>query len=228
MKIEMNENPQDVILGILRATGETLRYHAADDLAESILQGIDGTKSDGASWILSRDARMALAQKAVELGIDLEDVIDLLTWKDFEGFVAHILSEHGFRCIESFRRRGTELSRGMEIDVIGIRGNAIVSADAKMWGIRKSKSSALRAAAENQKERSMKLVSIMSKVAERLGPLSLKRYEVYPMLVTWFVEEVQFHEGVPIVPVFKLNSFILGFDSFQDLMVYYPYERIEQ
>ena len=46
-------------------------------------------------------------------------------------------------------------------------------------------------------------------------------YEFIPIIVTWLVEEVEMHEGVPIVPVFKFNSFILNFEQYQDLMVSY-------
>ena len=46
-------------------------------------------------------------------------------------------------------------------------------------------------------------------------------YLLFPVLVTWLVEDVELHEGVPVVPIFKLNSFILDFYQYEDLMVSY-------
>lgn len=223
----MNEGTIQQILRILESTREDPRYSTSGTKSEAILNRIEGIEMKSGYWYFTRDARISLAQMAVELGAQVEYVIELLNWKDFEGFVAHILAEHEFRCIESFRRKGNQSTKGMEIDVIGIRGATIISADAKMWGIRRGKSSALKMAAENQKQRSVKLASMMNKVAEKVGHLSLRNYRIYPILVTWLVEEVQFHDGVPIVPVFKFNSFILNLDSFQNLMVSYPYEIVE-
>ena len=40
-------------------------------------------------------------------------------------------------------------------------------------------------------------------------------------MVTWLVEEVEMHEGVPVVPVFKLNGFIQDFETYEDRIVSY-------
>ncbi len=212
-------------LDILKVTKEDNQYPRTDELTLTTLQGLEDAHMEETHWTVSRVSRIMLAQKALGVGAEIEEVIELLTWKDFEGFVAHILSENGFRCVESFRRRGTESDRGMEIDVVGVRGRIVIVADAKMWGIRSYKAAALKTAAENQKERTHRLIDLMDKIEDRLGGLSSGTYSLIPIIVTWLVEEVQIHDGVPIIPVFKLNSFLLSFDAFWDLMVSYPYQR---
>jgi len=168
---------------------------------------------------ISRTQRIDLARRAVKEGANIADVVQLLTWKDFEGFVASILSENSFRCVESYRRRGNSAMHGMEIDVIGVKGDIIISIDAKMWSTRSGKASALKTAAEKQKKRTLELTEELEKLSKKMGTLAERVYRTFPVLVTWLVEEVEIHEGVPVVPVFKLNSFILDLDQYEDLVV---------
>ncbi len=168
---------------------------------------------------ITRTQRIDLAKMAVEEGANIGQVVDLLTWKDFEGFVASILSDNSYRCIESYRRRGNSTIQGMEIDVIGVKGDIIVAIDAKMWSIRSGKTSALKTAAEKQKKRTWELSEELDKLSKKIGVLAEKTYKLFPVLVTWLVEEVELHQGVPVVPIFKLNSFILDLDQYEDLVV---------
>jgi hypothetical protein len=170
---------------------------------------------------VNREQRIDLAMRVIEHGAELVTVVELMTWKDFEGLVASILGENNFRCIESFRRKGNKVVRGMEIDVIGVRGYTILSIDAKMWGVRSGKTSALKTASEKQKERTVRLTTQLGKLSERISTLRAGEYRFFPVVVTWLVEEVEINEGVPVVPVFKLNSFIQDFDKYEDLLVSY-------
>lgn len=177
---------------------------------------------------ISRDVRIRLAVRAINLGCEIEKVIELLTWKDFEGFVAGVLSENNYQCTESFRRRGNRIEKGMEIDVIGIRGNLILSIDAKMWGIRSSKASALRSAASKQRSRTARLANELDKLSAKIMGMKAREYTLIPVLVTWLVEEVEIHEGVPVVPIFKLNAFLLDLSRYDDLLVTFGGRLVQQ
>jgi len=170
---------------------------------------------------VDREKRIALAMLLTEQGMEIADVVDLMTWKDFEGLVASILSENSFTCTESFRRRGTSDIKGMEIDVIGVRGRIALSVDAKMWSIRGGKASALRIAAEKQKERTNRLTTQLEQLSKKMPSMEKGQYTIFPVMVTWLVEEVEMHEGVPVVPVFKLNGFIQDFEIYEDRVVSY-------
>ena len=170
---------------------------------------------------IDRKQRIDLALIAATHGASVVDIVNLLTWKDFEGFVSGILAENNYRCVESFRRRGNSLIRGMEIDVVGVRGGTIIAVDAKMWGIRSGKASALKSAAEKQKKRTVELASELDRLSKKLNTLTEGPYTIFPVIVTWLVEEVELHEGVPVVPVFKLNSFILDLEQYEDMVVSY-------
>ncbi|MBD3405131.1 MAG: hypothetical protein GF411_03225 [Candidatus Lokiarchaeota archaeon] len=183
-----------------------------------VVQTIGIGTFDEKGLTLSREERMKLAMFAVSRGLDFENVIAQLTWKDFEGFVTEVMKEHSFKCVESLRRVGNTLIEGMEIDVVGVRSSTIITIDAKMWGIRKGKTTALKNAAEKQMKRADELSRNLSILYRKMPRLASQEYKVYPMLVTWLVEEVLLHEGIPIVPIFKLNSFLLEFERYQDLM----------
>jgi hypothetical protein len=55
---------------------------------------------------------------------------------------------------------------------------------------------------------------MMPRLSEKISGVACGQYTLTPLLVTWMVEEVIIHDGVPIVPVFNLNSFL------QDIVVY--------
>jgi hypothetical protein len=204
---------------ILRLSKENNEVTKTDAVNKNILQQLGYPTS--VPFEVNRNQRIELAMTAVTKGAKLAEIVELLTWKDFEGFVAEILTENSFRCVESFRRRGNSEMHGMEIDVVGVRGRTIIAIDAKLWGFRGGKTSALKTAAEKQKTRTEELSSELDRLFKKLPTLNDGVYSIYPVIVTWLVEEVEFHEGVPVVPVFKLNTFIHELDFYEDLVVSY-------
>lgn len=209
------------ITEVLKQTKEGGEISSTDSLTEKVLEHLGLPIPNVTPVHITRTQRIDLAIMAVKEGASIAEVVDLLTWKDFEGFVATILSENSYRCVESYRRRGNSLMHGMEIDVIGVKGNIIIAIDAKMWSIRSGKASALKTAAEKQKKRTQELTKELDRLSKKMRTLDEKVYRLFPVLVTWLVEEVELHEGVPVVPVFKLNSFILELDQYEDLVVFY-------
>jgi hypothetical protein len=206
---------------ILKQTKELGELTITESLTSAVLDQLGLATSIKSAISIDREQRIALSQKAVQLGESIPEIVKLLTWKDFEGFVASILTANSYNCVESFRRRGNSLFHGMEIDVIGVRGDTIISIDAKMWSIRGGKASALKKAAEKQKDRTLELGDELDRLSKKMNNLETREYRLFPVLVTWLVEEVELHEGVPVVPIFKLNSFILDFYMYEDLMVSY-------
>lgn len=208
-------------------TIKTILEQSKDDNEVSDIRDIDEEMLNqfrfptSTPFIVDRSQRIDLAFNAVTHGASFAEIVDLLTWKDFEGFVAGILSENNYRCIESFRRRGNSDIQGMEIDVVGVKGRTVIAVDAKMWGIRGGKTSALRNAADKQKNRTLELASELDRLSKKLTQIPEGVYTIIPSIVTWLVEEVELHEGVPVVPVSKWNSFILDLDQYEDIVVSY-------
>ncbi|MCK4566483.1 MAG: hypothetical protein KAU48_04155, partial [Candidatus Thorarchaeota archaeon] len=63
--------------------------------------------------------------------------------------------------------------------------------------------------------------SQLAQLSKKIPSMMKGPYTIIPVMVTWLVEEVELHEGVPVVPVFKLNSFIQDFEMYEDLVVSY-------
>lgn len=205
---------------ILSLLGQSKDGSRIENLPKEATQGLEELNMQiGADGRIGRDARINLAVQAISMGCEVEEVIEQLTWKDFEGFVARVLSENDYQCTESFRRRGNRIEIGMEIDVIGIKGSTILAIDAKMWSIRSSKASALRVAVSKQRARTARLANELDRLSAKLMAMKAGEYSLIPILVTWLVEEVEIHEGVAVVPIFKLNAFLLDLSRFDDLLV---------
>jgi hypothetical protein len=217
----MKPNFNNTIIEILKQTKDGGVITKENESLTSFLELFSISKDKEGKLIVDREKRINIAMVAVQRGMEIAEVISLLTWKDFEGLIASILVEHGFHCVESYRRRGNSIMKGMEIDVIGIRGQAVLSVDAKMWGVRGGKSSALRTAAVKQKERTIRLANQSEHLSKKIQIERHRNYEFFPILTTWLVEEVELYEGVPVVPIFKFNSFILDFETYRDLIISY-------
>ena len=206
------------ILEILDKTRDNQFFSNPTSSQVKILEYVGSRSNEEKEWIADRHIRIRLGIYTIESGASVEEVVEKLTWKDFEGFIAEILQENNYRCVESFRRRGKSEQRGMEIDVIGLKGNIFLVVDAKMWNIRRGKKSALQNAALKQFERTERLCSEMGALSSKMGAIGHGMYTLIPLLVTWVVEDVEFHEGIPVVPIFKFNSFVLNFTSFIDMV----------
>lgn len=140
----------------------------------------------------------------MERGITAAGLVEGLCWKDFEGFAAEIFSENGFAVLRNLRFIAER--RRYEIDVVAFQRPRAVLVDCKHWGMRAGKSSGIRDAAARQRLRAYhfegKMVQIFPDAAE------WGRASIIPVIVTLHQEAVTEHNGVFVVPIFKLNEFI--------------------
>lgn len=132
-----------------------------------------------------------------------------VAWRDFESHCARILEENGYRVLGSIWFRGQ--GRRYQIDVVGALIGRVICIDCKAWK-RGGGSSRSKRAAEGQKERTIQLKGCMSV----RGLRGCEAMHFYPLVVTLKSEDVTIHEGVPVVPFEKLNSFIVGLDCYED------------
>lgn len=215
----MTKEIGNLLVALLKVSKESELIHISSQEMVGVAEKIEAISVAEGLWNIPREARIEIAIKAISAGVEPEIVVESMTWKDFEGLVAQILSEHNYHCTESFRRRGTAIVRGMEIDVIGVRGQVILAIDAKMWGIRSGKSTAIRNAVEKQVTRTEELSGQLSRLSMKIKTMKPGDYTVFPVMVTWLVEDVEVFEGVCVVPVFKFNSFLNEFERYQDFLI---------
>ena len=130
--------------------------------------------------------------------VDLEFMLEDVDWQVFEGFTVRAFREAGFN-VKSRCRFAID-NRRFEIDVLAWRDDIMLAIDCKHWKGKSRGWHIRRAALENLK-RAMRL----SKVASvKLG----FEGKIYPVIVTLKDTPIRFHEGVAVVPIFRLRDFI--------------------
>lgn len=126
---------------------------------------------------------------ALRMGAPIDEISQILDWKDFEALVSEILELQEF----DVTRNLTLTKPRMQIDVIGTKAGVSVLIDCKHW--KRLSYSALETAVNKQIERTKHYV-IKEKVRAAL-----------PAIVTLYQEEIKFINKVPIIPIFQLDSF---------------------
>jgi len=124
---------------------------------------------------------------------DLQKISKDMAWQHFEELAAFIFSENDFRV--EVRKVKTLKKKRRQYDVIAKRGNKTILVECKKWAGNRYRLSALKAAAQKHKERSEFYKVLTNEAA-------------MPIIVTFIEEEILIFEGVPIIPILKLNSFI--------------------
>ncbi|MBI4019744.1 MAG: NERD domain-containing protein [Candidatus Aenigmarchaeota archaeon] len=143
-------------------------------------------------------------ESAIRKGVPLEAIAERLDWREFEMLCSAILNEHGWKIKRNFHfKTGSR----HEIDIVALKPDKILLVDCKHWGIRPGKKYQLKAAAEKQSNRAGEF--------QKARFLWRKdRQKSHTIIITLFEEEILQVEGVWIVPVFKLNAFLLDIESY--------------
>ena len=128
---------------------------------------------------------------------DLQKVSKEVVWQNFERLVAFIFEENDFH-VEIGRVKASN-KRRRQYDVIAKKSEKTFLAECKKWAGNRPRLSALRAAAKQHQERSEFYSNLAGEKA-------------IPIIVTLIEEEILVCEGVPLVPILRLNSFIIGED----------------
>jgi hypothetical protein len=95
--------------------------------------------------------------------------------------------------------------------VIAWKGNQTFLVECKKWAGNRYRLSAVKKAVEQHKERTTFYAAITHE-------------DAIPLLVTLIEEEIRVYEGVPIVPVQKLNSFVNELDGYAQGNFFYDCE----
>ena len=166
-----------------------------------------GEESD---WIFSGFAKVQVAIRALQLGESARPILKSLTWQEFEEFIAQVCTYHEFETRHRFRF--TQVRR-YEIDIVAKRQPYLLCIDCKQFGARLGKTSALRSASEKQLTRTQALADHLDRHQADLGILDWQEALLLPVLVTMMLEDIQFHENIPIVPAASLNAFLRKFED---------------
>jgi len=152
-----------------------------------------------------------IRQKILE-GEQIENIIQEINWKEFEKLIAEILKKHDFDVLNTFRFK---TDRRFEIDVLAVKNKISLLIDCKQWGRGRYKKTGLKYSVKEQKERAKQLKKFLKNNFIAHNKLKIdKTTKFIPLLVTWYEEELLEYENVFIVPIWKLNEFLLNISEY--------------
>jgi hypothetical protein len=120
-------------------------------------------------------------------------VAEEIPWQDFERLAAFIFEKNGFSVsVGTVKMRGSERR---QYDVIAGKDGLTLLVECKQWSGNRYRLSALKQAVRRHRERAEFYKSVTS-------------LEGLPIIVLLIEEEIRIFEGVPLVPVQRLDAFI--------------------
>lgn len=129
---------------------------------------------------------------------DLEKISGESLWQNFERLTGFIFEKNDFRVkVNTVKTRD---KKRRQYDVIAWKGDQTFLVECKKWAGSRYRLSALKRAILQHRERTAFYECITDE-------------NTVPVIVTLIEEEILIFEGVPIVPVLKLDSFIRELDT---------------
>jgi protease II len=124
---------------------------------------------------------------------DLEQVSKEAVWQNFEVLVGFIFEANDFQV--NVNKVRTFNKKRRQYDVIAKKNNRTYLVECKKWSGNRYRLSALKKAIQHHKERTEFY-------------RNLTEEDLIPIIVTFIEEDIKFYEGMPIIPILRLNSFI--------------------
>jgi hypothetical protein len=175
------------------------RARATESFAREVLTSINVETRNG--WIsIGQVPRIHLAVEIARAG-QLRDAARALTWQEFEKFAERCLEDAAFRTEKNVQVKGDD--RRWQIDVVGSRGQLVLTIDCKHWNTPGS-ISRFKPAADHQRTATLHLLTMLGE--KRLGRESER--QALPMILTLSEPPAQFVEGAALVSVEKLPNFL--------------------
>lgn len=131
-------------------------------------------------------------------------------WQHFERLTAFIFEQNGFRvCVGTVK---TLDRKRRQYDVIARKNGRTFLVECKRWSGNHYRLSALKRAVVQHRER----VQFYEEITQE---------DAVPVVVTLIEEEIRMFDGVPLVPVHRLNAFIGEMDNLADGCLCAGYEE---
>lgn len=148
-------------------------------------------------------------KKNLLLGKTIEEILKAYDWKDFEKIVAEIFERNNFETKTNFQFK---TKRKYEIDIIAIKNNFIFCIDCKSWSSGRYKKSGLKKAVIKQEERTKEFKKFLKKDVIATDFLNVTpSCRIDSLLVTLLEEDFIIEKNTFVVPIWKLNSFLINF-----------------
>ncbi|MGA2105927.1 restriction endonuclease [Methanoregula sp.] len=142
----------------------------------------------------------------------LDAVAEGSGWQSFEKLAAFIFEKNGFATTVGTVKTRNRHRR--QYDVIARKNGKTLLVECKQWSGSRYRLSALKKAVIQHRERTLFYENITNENA-------------VPVIVTLIEEEIRIFEGVPLVPVHRLNAFIGELENGADGISFGEFEEVE-
>src|SRR5919108_3103516 len=168
-----------------RTAGLVLEYLLGRGIGQASARGL---------YSFSKSDRVKLALLAIQNGNDIERISNCLSWQDFEAFASNLLKISGY--VTECNLYFSKPSR-MQIDVVGINRDSSLAIviDCKHW--KRNHLSSISLYARKQARRASDLLIHKKMISHAI-----------PVVLTLHSMDIQFVDGIPLVPISKFNSFV--------------------
>ena len=156
--------------------------------------------------------RIMVAEELIHSGRDPLRVSRFLEWQEFENFAVSTFEENVFRTAKHLVFK-TRLGR-REIDVLAWNDTFLFAVDCKHWSSGLSPGR-MSDAANAQVERAIALAK-RPELLIKLGVTHTERRSIIPMILALGEARQSVADGVPVVSVAKLMSFLYGISPIDD------------
>jgi Holliday junction resolvase-like predicted endonuclease len=223
---------RNLLISLLKLTKEgpvsieTINKDAkiASDIVRKLLEklqneGIVYIKDDAVE--ISSDNRLRLAVNAVSLGADIEHVSFFFSWQEFEDIAALALERNGYIITKNLRFKHS--GRRWEIDVVGYKKPLVLCVDCKHWQ-RGVKPSAARKIVESQMKRAHALADTLPNANWKVVCVKWNKAKFLPVILSLIPSRCKFYENVPVVPILKLQNFLIQLPAQVETLTYFAKE----
>jgi Holliday junction resolvase-like predicted endonuclease len=145
-------------------------------------------------------------------GQQIESIVEEIDWKQFEELVMEILKKHNFITFQNFRFK---TDRRFEVDIVASDKNNVLLIDCKQWNRGRYKKSGLKYTIKEQKYRLEEFKKFIENNPTARNNFKItEKTKFSPLIITWLEEDLLKHEDTFIVPVWKLNHFLLSLSEY--------------
>jgi Holliday junction resolvase-like predicted endonuclease len=154
---------------------------------------------------VSSDQRLKLAIRCIELGADVENISDFLSWQEFEEIASLALERSGYTVLKNMRFKHDD--RRWEIDVVGSRKPLVMCIDCKHWhhGMHRSTINKMVLA---QAQRVEAFAQSLPTASLKLECIKWRSAKFVPILLSLTSTTQKFYDNIPVVPIMQLQDFL--------------------
>jgi hypothetical protein len=148
--------------------------------------------------------------KRVLKGEKIEIAAGKFDWRDFEHTIGDAFRYNDFQVSNNVRFK---MKRRYEIDLIAERGDIVFCIDCKRWSEGRDKTWSLSKAAADQQMRAEQFRKYSKSNLKNILDENFPERKYVPIIVTLHQENILQEGKTFVVPIGKLNTFILNYET---------------